>query len=192
MEFIQVPSIIHLAHIERFRGTSNSFSCRNCTRLSGPILGYIDFSGVISGRSYNLILYQDINEGKRMLSEKYIMVNSHGFLVHLSAQRSGRLPSYLEADEMLNYKPEDTGKDCTDFTRWHKDFQVITLEFWQHLWLLVVMAILMDLDGYINNTSSRTQFKMQTEKIHCITCIFMKNARKHRFYGDLFPVNIKI
>lgn len=72
-EFIQVPATIHLAHTER--GTSNSFSCWNHLRLSEAILGYIDFTRVISGRLYNLMRYQDISETKRMLSEGYIMVN---------------------------------------------------------------------------------------------------------------------
>lgn len=44
-------------------------------RLSEAILGFIDFTRVISGRCYNLISYQDIGETKRMLSEEYIMAN---------------------------------------------------------------------------------------------------------------------
>lgn len=92
-EFIQVPTKIHLAHVECFKGTSNWFSCWNYMRLSGAILGYIDSTGFISGRLYNLIRYQDINETRRKLSERYIMGTSHRFAVHLSAQRSEWLPS---------------------------------------------------------------------------------------------------
>lgn len=72
-EFILVTSVIYLADSKR--GTWNSFSCWSAMRLSEAILGFIDFTRVISGRCYNLISYQDIGETKRMLSEEYITAN---------------------------------------------------------------------------------------------------------------------
>lgn len=115
-EFIQVPYIIRLAHIER--GTSNSFSCPNRMRLSGAILGCIDFTGVISGRSYNLIWYQDITETKRMLSEREIHYGQYGFAVHLSVQRSDcHLTSTWMKHQRTWWGPADAPKSfMNDFT----------------------------------------------------------------------------
>lgn len=69
------------------------------------------------------------------------MVNSHGFTDHLSAQRSGRLPSYLKVDEAPGYEPEHTVLSCQISASPNKEFKVITLKILVQLHLAAPVVI---------------------------------------------------
>lgn len=113
-EFILVTSVIYLADSER--GTLNSFSCWSAMRLSEAILGFIDFTRVISGRCYNLISYQDIGETKRMLSEDYIMAN-------------------MDLQFICLYKGQD---DCSFTWKWTKHWPGLKIFFSPQLFFLCI------------------------------------------------------